>query len=183
MELSRIVAKNLRKIRKREGLSIGALAEQTGISKAAISQIEQGKGNPTISTITKLAGALHTGYEEILAATEEIEPKMLFADEIPLEAAEDGSSRRYTYYETTPQRDFDIRLIELEAGCRSAVEPTDGVVKYIIVNKGAVVVEIGEFSYFLMEGDAISFGAADSCVLKNEGTDIAQATCVRHYLK
>ena len=182
MELSRTIAKNLHKIRKREGLSIGTLAEQTGISKAAISQIEQGRGNPTVNTITKLASALHVGYAEILAATEEIEPKMLFADEIPLDIAPDGSSRRYTYYETTPQRDFDIRIIELEAGSKSEVEPADGVVKYLVVNKGSIIVEIGEFSYFLMEGDAISFGAAESCVLKNEGTEPAQATCVRQYL-
>ena len=52
MELSGSIAKNLTKLRKREGLSIGSLAEKTGISKAAISQIEQGKGNPTISTIS-----------------------------------------------------------------------------------------------------------------------------------
>ncbi len=182
MELSGSIAKNLTKLRKREGLSIGSLAEKTGISKAAISQIEQGKGNPTISTISKLASALHVGYQEILAPAEPAEAKMLFADEVPIDVGADGSWRRYLYYKTSPDRDFEISTVELEPGCKSSFSAEDGVVAYVIVNKGSVVVEIGEFSYFLMEGDAISFGAGEGCVLKNETQTTSNAVCVSHYL-
>lgn len=46
--------------RRREELALSqiALAERTGLTQADISRLEQGKGNPTYSTIKKIMNAL-----------------------------------------------------------------------------------------------------------------------------
>ena len=181
MGINQSIAKNLKDIRKREGLSIGALAERTGLSKAAISQIEQGKGNPTISTISKLASELHVPYEAILQPRD-TEAAVQFADDVPLQVDEDGRFRAYNYYASTPQRDFDIMALELEAGCTHTIEAAKDATDYIILNKGIIIIEVGDLSYFLMEGDSISLGNAEGCVIKNDSSEKALATCIRHYI-
>ena len=180
MDINGAIAKNLKELRKREGLSMNSLAEKTGLSKAAISQIELGRGNPTIGTIDKLAQALRVPYSALLAPREAA-AQVLFADEVPLEVAEDGSFRRYSYYKNTPQRDFEILSIELEPGCTQRIEATQGAVEYIILNKGIIIVEADELSYFMLEGDAISLSSEGGFVLKNDSSEKSQASWIRHF--
>ncbi len=178
MELSEMIGINLKVLRKKAGLSIGALAEKTGISKGAISQIEQGRGNPTISTITKLAEALGVGYPALLDTAASEEADVQFADDVPLTVAPDGLFRMYSYYKAGPRRDFEIYIVDLEPGCVRTVKPEKEMGLYVIVNKNNIIVEYGEFSYFLMEGDSITFKANGQFVLKNEGDAAASAFVV-----
>ena len=178
MELGTIIAGNLHRLRKQSGISIGALAEKTGISKGAISQIEQGKGNPTINTITKLAEALGVGYPALLDAAASEEADVQFADDVPLTVAQDGLFRMYSYYKAGPRRDFEIYIVDLDPGCIRTVKPEKETGLYIIVNKNNIVVEYGEFSYFLMEGDSITFKTCGQFILKNEGDAAASAFVV-----
>ena len=181
MDINHSIAGNLTGLRKREGISINTLAVRTGLSKAAISQIEQGKGNPTISTISKLAEALHVPYSALLAPVSE-EAQVLFADDVPLDIDQDGKFRKYTYYGATPQRGFEVNVLEIESDCIHSIELEENTINYIILNKGIIIMETGDLSYFLMEGDAISFGGPGHCVLKNDSSEKAQATLIRQYI-
>lgn len=57
MEISAIIAINLKRIREERKLSMGQLAEMAGVSKVVLSQLEKGTANPTINTIWKITGA------------------------------------------------------------------------------------------------------------------------------
>lgn len=50
--------KNIKLIRKQKGMTQGDLAKATGLSISYISLIEQGKRDPSISTLEKLAAGL-----------------------------------------------------------------------------------------------------------------------------
>jgi len=52
------VGRSLRAIRTGRGLSIRALAEQSGLNVNTLSLIENGKTSPSVSTLQQLAGAL-----------------------------------------------------------------------------------------------------------------------------
>lgn len=52
------VAARLRDLREARGISMRALAAQSGLSANALSMIERGKASPSVSTLYKLAGAL-----------------------------------------------------------------------------------------------------------------------------
>lgn len=53
-----LVARNVRRYRRERAMSIGELARRSGLSKQTLSKIEQGEGNPTVDTLSMLAGAL-----------------------------------------------------------------------------------------------------------------------------
>lgn len=48
----------MKRIRKEQGLSQQALADRAGVNKVTVNHIEQGKGNPSLDTLEKLAAAL-----------------------------------------------------------------------------------------------------------------------------
>ena len=60
------LAENLKRIRTEKGISQGDIVKSTGIDKAMISNIENGKTNPTLATIAKLAGALGVSVGELM---------------------------------------------------------------------------------------------------------------------
>lgn len=49
---------NIRRIRTKEELSLDDLAKKLKVDKAYMSRLENGKKNPTLSTLTKLAEVL-----------------------------------------------------------------------------------------------------------------------------
>jgi len=57
---------NLKKIRTKKGISQGDIARDFGVSRGFISTIENGKTNPTLATIAKLAKAVGVSVDELL---------------------------------------------------------------------------------------------------------------------
>lgn len=57
---------NLKRIRTEKGISQGDIGRELKVSRGFISTIENGKTNPTLSTITKLAKALGVSVDELL---------------------------------------------------------------------------------------------------------------------
>lgn len=67
--LDRAEPSTFRALREAAGLSQDALADLAGVSQTAISKLEKGATrNPGYSTLNKLAGALHTTPDELMAA-------------------------------------------------------------------------------------------------------------------
>lgn len=60
------LAENLKRIRAAKDISQGDIVKATGIDKAMISNIENGKTNPTLATIAKLAKALGVSVGELM---------------------------------------------------------------------------------------------------------------------
>lgn len=52
--LSHNVAVNLKQIRQSKGMSLGEVAEQTGVSKSMLAQIEKGTANPLLAYLERL---------------------------------------------------------------------------------------------------------------------------------
>ena len=59
-ELGRRVADNLREHRRVSNLSLDELAKLSGVSRAALSQIETCKTNPSLSVLWKVASGLRS---------------------------------------------------------------------------------------------------------------------------
>ena len=65
-EISSKLGKNLKRIRTAKKLSQGAIARKLKVHRAYISGIENGKRNPTLATIDKLAKALNVYVDRLL---------------------------------------------------------------------------------------------------------------------
>ncbi|MDP2704514.1 MAG: helix-turn-helix transcriptional regulator [bacterium] len=66
MNESAKLGKNLKRIRTAKGISQGEVGRILGVDKGFVSNIENGKTNPTLATITKLAKALGVSSDELL---------------------------------------------------------------------------------------------------------------------
>src|SRR4051812_33015705 len=65
-DMARRVAINLKERRKDRGLSLDQLALASGVSRAALSQIETCKSNPSLSVLWKIAVGLQIPFSELL---------------------------------------------------------------------------------------------------------------------
>jgi transcriptional regulator with XRE-family HTH domain len=59
------VGNKLREMREERGLSIRALARQSGLSANALSMIERGRSSPSVSTLYKVADALNVPITDL----------------------------------------------------------------------------------------------------------------------
>ena len=64
--LDKNIAANLKRIRKAKNMSLDRMAEQTGVSKSMLGQIERGESNPTVSTIGKIIEGIKVPLEELI---------------------------------------------------------------------------------------------------------------------
>lgn len=66
-EMARAVALRIAGLRRDRGLSFDALAQRAGLAKGTLVQIEQGRANPAISTLCRLAAALGVAVADLVA--------------------------------------------------------------------------------------------------------------------
>ena len=57
-----IVAKNIRRLREENKLSMDELAKLSGVSKSMLAQIERGEGSPTVSTLWKISNGIESTF-------------------------------------------------------------------------------------------------------------------------
>ena len=60
------LGKNLKRIRTEKGITQGDIVRNLGVSRSFISNIENGKTNPRLSTISNIAKALGVSSDELL---------------------------------------------------------------------------------------------------------------------
>lgn len=66
VKISTKLGQNFKRIRATKKLSQGAIARKLEVHRAYISGIENGKRNPTLATIQKLAEALGISADELI---------------------------------------------------------------------------------------------------------------------
>jgi transcriptional regulator with XRE-family HTH domain len=66
MDMRKLVGRNVRRVRERNGLTQEKLSEISGFSQQYISGLEQGKRNPTVVTLFELAQALGVSHMELV---------------------------------------------------------------------------------------------------------------------
>ncbi len=64
--ISRIIGRNVKRLRREKGYSQEQLALEAEISPSILRMIERGEANPTIKTLGKLAVSLGTTVEEFM---------------------------------------------------------------------------------------------------------------------
>ena len=159
-DLNARIAQRLASLRDESGLSLQALADQSGVSRSMISLIERGESSPTAAVLEKLA----TGLGLTLAS---------FFD-FPAQAASPLARRReqptwvdpasgYLRRSVTPSAARSTtRLVEVEfpAGKSVAYETasrSSPVDQHVWVLQGEMEVTVGKERWLLKRGDCLWF--------------------------
>jgi transcriptional regulator with XRE-family HTH domain len=153
---STTLAANVRRLRVARRLSLSELARTTGIGKATLSAIENGNANPTIGTLTLLAGALRVRLAELVEEPLLGEVRIVRAtDAEPVDG--DGLRRRAI---DRFAADGPVELVELALppGHAHELEPRGaGTREELLVLRGTVLAGPVERVSELSAGDYASF--------------------------
>lgn len=159
-ELARHVAESLRHHRKVQQLSLDELAQKSGVSRAALSQIEGARTNPTLAVLWKIAVGLGLPFQQLLGTQAGTGPKVLRAgDSPPLRSANGQMESRLLSPGGSPP---GLEVYELKLTPRGAYqsEPhSKGTTETLVVMTGALRMTVGDESFDLATGDTIFFNA------------------------
>jgi transcriptional regulator with XRE-family HTH domain len=89
-EMARRVAEVLKQLRAERRLSLDDLAARSGVSRAALSQIEGARTNPTLAVLWKIAVGLDVPFHDLLGSNEEQSVRVLRAGDAPPLRSGDG---------------------------------------------------------------------------------------------
>jgi transcriptional regulator with XRE-family HTH domain len=153
------LARSVKRQRLRRAISLSELARTSGISKATLSGLEQGNGNPSIDTVWALARALNVPFGDLFEepADDVIEVRRI--DEAPVVTHEDGFVGRRLL--SRPGRGaLELYVLDLERGSkRNAEAHSPGVIEHVIVLTGRVEVGPEGDPAKLAAGDCLTFSA------------------------
>lgn len=181
MEINEVIGQNLQRLRGEQQLSLGQLSERTGVSKAVLSQLENGKGNPTINTLWKIAQAFHVSYSALLEPPRVSVQKVAYED-LAMQSDDEGKYRIGCYYPTAAERNFEVFLLELEpGGCHSTTDHVEVSEEFLLVKEGVLELQVGEETFTLHPGDSLRFDSTQFHQYKNPGKKLLQAYCINFY--
>jgi XRE family transcriptional regulator, regulator of sulfur utilization len=173
-EMAGRVADSLREHRRRRELSLDQLAQLTGVSRAALSQIETRKTNPTIGVIWKIASGLGIAFSDLIGETR-AGLSVLRRGEAQLLRSMDGKfeSRPLMPAGGIPQ--IEMYELRLTARSRHASEPHGpGTREVLVVLSGALRLTVGDRTDDLAPGDSVVFDANKPHVYENPGNSEAR---------
>src|SRR5947209_5872604 len=158
-DVNQRIAERVRELRAAQGLSLDALATQSGVSRSMISLIERGESSPTAVVLEKIATGLNVSLASLFdvpAAT--AIPVSRLADQVSWRDPESGYIRRNVSPGGFPS---PIQIVEVSfpAGARVAYETgarTPRVHQQVWVLDGTLDVTVGNRRHRLGTGDCLA---------------------------
>lgn len=183
-DINRIIATNLKNLRKAQGLSLGEAAERTGVSKSMLGQIERGESSPTVSTLWKIATGLDISFTALMEQEEEGIRIIHEKDMTPI-ISDNGLFRLYPVVQAHPDRSFELLDLILDPGAVSKSRPhTGGTEEFVLVYQGALEIELGEDepeSYVVPTGSVVHYRADRPHTYRNASDLVTRAAMVINY--
>jgi transcriptional regulator with XRE-family HTH domain len=189
-DLVQPMARNLRRLRERQNMSLSSVAQAAGVSKSTVSQLERGNGNPSIDTLWSLARVLGVPFAALFEDDDPGGISVLRFEDAPI-VARAGTGYRVVQeghgfltrhlLSRAPRGEIEVYIVDLEAGAeRSAAPHSAGVIEHVMVVQGRIDVGAEGASATLEPGDRISFPADGPHHYRAEGGP-ARAVAILDY--
>lgn len=165
------IGSTIRAIRKRKNITIAQLCEETGLSQGFMSQMENNKTSPSISTLESIANALGVPLAYLLLKKEE-RMKIVRKDERRMTTS---GTEQLKVEHVGSTKNVRMMLVEFPPGTSTGELPHahEGEEVHLVM-KGRVYAEQGEDAAEFEEGDSFSWNACTPHLVRNigEGTAI-----------
>jgi len=164
----------LRAVRKQRGLTLEALAQQTGLTKSYLSKVERGHSTPSIAVALKVARALDVDVGRLFSdgAAEE---------KITVDRAAKGDGTRYRVLASSllgkTMSPFVVRPTDRAT---DDPHPEHAGQEFVFVHTGRVELDYGDQTIVLGPGDSAYFDASVSHKLRALGSKPAEVVVVAH---
>ena len=161
-EPNRQIANALRLLRSGRGWSLDRTAQETGVSKAMLGQIERCESSPTIATLWKIASGFQTSLSSLIEPAPVGSPDGVIrrsVEALRKQPAPDGMlvAVLFPYAPPFGFELFELTLLPGYERLSEAHEP--GVTEHVIVLRGPMEVLVEGEWIELGEGEAVRFAA------------------------
>ncbi len=168
------IGNTVREIRKQKKLTIKDVAATSGIAPSLISQIENDKANPSLSTLIAVATALEVPIMSFFGDNSKSNEPVVRAAERTLIKERPNSE----FYSLTNDiiGNFEFLYCVYQKGGQSNTEVyTHKGAEALFLIKGKLEIEIDSRKYILNEGDSIAFDSENPHLARNlsDGESIA----------
>lgn len=181
MNLSKVIAINVKKLRTERNLTLGQLSRISGISKAVLSDIEKGNSNPTINTILKIANGLNVPYTKLMDSIEK-ETTIVRKSDPAMQTGETEAYRIYCYFRSTPVRNFELFYAELDAFSQNvSIGHSEKAQEYIYIIQGELALHTDAGDYVLCEGDSLVFDSSINHTYMNRQDTLLTFMVINYY--
>lgn len=149
------LARNLVSLRHTRALTQDALARGAGVPRSTIANLESGEGNPSLSVLVKVAGALGVPIDELLASPR-AKVRRWNADEVALQSKGRGVTIRPLVPEPVP--DSMMEVMDFAPGAVMGGTPhLPGTREFFTCLEGRVRLLVAGEVYALNTGDVLAF--------------------------
>ena len=153
--VSRHLARNLASLRQVRSLTQQALAKAAGVPRSTIANLESGGGNPSLAVLVKVAAALATSIDELLASPR-AKVRRWAAKDLASVSRGRGVTTRDLVPEPVPEEVMEI--MEFAPGGVMAGTPhLPGTREFFSCLEGCVTIFVAGERYELDAGDVLAF--------------------------
>ncbi|TGL33537.1 helix-turn-helix domain-containing protein [Leptospira perdikensis] len=155
-----VVKENLKLIRHTKGFSLDKLANRCGVSRAMLSQIEQGKSVPTISVLWKIANGLNVPFSELLKEKNQDGIHILKVENSKVLYSNSKVFASRALFPFLGNRKTEFYELMLKPGGHEVAEPhKTGTTENLVVVSGKLRLRVGEKVVELEPKDSVFFKA------------------------
>ncbi|TWI67375.1 helix-turn-helix protein [Pseudoduganella lurida] len=171
MDINELIAQRVRGLRETRGLSLAALAGQSGVSRSNISLIERGESSATATVLDKLAAALGVPVASLFErAADDTSPVARLAAQPVWQDPASGYVRR----SLSPPVPSPIQLVEIvfPPGQRVAYETAEREIdihRQVWIIEGAMEITLGDTPFSLQAGDCLALRLDGPIAYHNPG--------------
>jgi transcriptional regulator with XRE-family HTH domain len=144
----------IRAERLKQSLTLAKLAEQVNLTVSALSQIERGAGDPSISSLRRIATALRVPMFQLLTGSQE--PEIVVRRDERIKVTFPSRQPEYELVLPDTAGDFSVLSVKLAPLAQTSADaghhPSE---ECAIVVRGSITAEVGYRDYQLNSGDSI----------------------------
>lgn len=163
----------IRQFRNQRGITLRMVSEKAGLSESFLSQFERGQTAASIRSLRLIADALGVSLSDIFHYGEDGSGRIIRSDMRVTIPFGNGAVKHVL----TPRLLESLEVLQIEFGHGGSTGedflvhgPSDEV---LIVQKGTVLVELGDEQLYLSEGDSITFRSEIPHRVSNASEDTA----------
>ena len=174
MDITLHLATTLKTLRQARGWSLSKLADETGVSKAMLGQIERNESSPTVSTLWKIATGLNVPFSAFIVPDDSVAP-----------SAFDPQQQAMVVKPLFPWDDtlkFDHFSITLAPGALSESTPHEaGVVEHVVVISGELEMCIDGHWRTIVADSGVRFAGDKPHAYRNSSSQTVHFHSLIHY--
>ncbi len=169
------LGETIRRIRKKNGLTINDVAIKAKLSQGLISKVENARSIPSLPVLFNIAQAIKTPLSELLDYLEDTsETRYLLTRKKERRTIKRENAKGYHYQTLLSQfmqeSFFESVILNIESGSKGKTVTTDGYVFVYCLN-GSLSLVLGKETIAMQEGDCILFNGSTPHMSQNHSQE------------